>query len=509
MLTMTSTLERAARTFGARTAIADARATATWAEHVSRVRRAAAILQSQGLKAGDRFAVMALNSHLYSEILHAGYWAGLIPVPINHRLAAPEIRQIVDDAGCKLLAHCNAFANVLATPELASLQLQPLNLESDYERRLTQTEPVAAHDARADDLALLLFTGGTTGRSKGVCLSHANIVANAMQVALTMRAGPTDRFLHAAPMFHAADLLGNAFTLVGGSHSYLASFSGDGALAAMRDCKVTVAMLAPTMIVMILQQPDVASYDLGSLRLIFYGSSPIDAVWVRRAMATFPGVDLQHNYGLTETAPILTAVEPAEVRALFESGDEAILRAAGRPLAGVDLTIRDDDGNELTQGEVGEVVVRGPNVASGYYNRPEETAAAFRNGWFYTGDLGRLDENGLLFLVDRKKDMVITGSENVYTTEVEAAIYLHPHVQEAAVIGVPDEKYGEALFAVVVPVQGQSLSIDDIVEHCRGRIGAYKIPRRGDIVKELPKSAMGKILKNELRRIYAGKKTKF
>jgi long-chain acyl-CoA synthetase len=509
MLTMTSTLERAARIYGPRAAIVDARTTATWSEHVARVRRAATILTSHGLKSGDRFAVMGLNSHLYSEILHAGYWAGLIPVPINHRLAPPEIRQIVDDADCKLLAHCNAFAKVLATPELAGLKLQSLNIESDYEQNLARTEPMAAHEARTDDLALLLFTGGTTGRSKGVCLSHANIVSNAMQVALAMRAGPEDRFLHAAPMFHAADLLGNAFTLVGGSHAYLASFSGDGALAAMRDRKVTVAMLAPTMIIMILQQPNVAAYDLSSLRLIFYGSSPIDAVWVRRAMATFPGVDLQHNYGLTETSPILTAVEPAEVRALFESGNETILRSAGRAVAGVDLIIRDDDGKEVAQGEVGEVVVRGPNVASGYFNRPEETAYAFRGGWFHTGDMGRLDENGMLFLVDRKKDMVITGGENVYTTEVEAAIYLHPHVQEAAVIGVPDEKYGEALFAVIVPVQGKDLSVENIVEHCRGRIGAYKIPRRGDIVAELPKSAMGKILKNELRRIYAGRETKF
>jgi long-chain acyl-CoA synthetase len=509
MLTMTSTLDRAARMFGARPAIADAHASASWAEHMDRVRRAAAVLRSHGLKPGERFAVMGLNSHLYSEILHAGYWAGLIPVPINHRLAPPEIRQIVGDAGCKLLAHCNAFAKVLATPELSALKLQPLNLESDYERRLIHSEPVPAHDARPEALALLLFTGGTTGRSKGVCLSHANIVSNAMQVALAMRAGPQDRFLHAAPMFHAADLLANAFTLVGGSHAYLPSFSGDGALAAMRDRKVSVAMLAPTMIVMILQQPDVAAYDLSSLRLIFYGSSPIDAVWVRRAMAAFPNVDLQHNYGCTETSPILTAVEPAEVRERFSAGDETILRSAGRAVAGVDLTIRDDRGNELAQGEVGEVVVRGPNVASGYFNRPEETEAAFRDGWFHTGDMGRLDENGLLFIVDRKKDMVITGGENVYTSEVEAALYLHPHVQEAAVIGVPDEKYGEALFAVIVPVQGKDVSVDDIVEHCRGRIGAYKIPRRGDIVTELPKSAMGKILKNELRRIYAGRETKF
>jgi acyl-CoA synthetase (AMP-forming)/AMP-acid ligase II len=263
------------------------------------------------------------------------------------------------------------------------------------------------------------------------------------------------------------------------------------------------------MIIMILQQPDIASYDLSHFRLLFYGSSPIDAVWVRRALDAFPGADLQHNYGLTETSPILTAMELTACREALANGQDMLMRSAGRAVAGVDLTIRDDDGNELPTGAVGEVVVRGPNVTSGYFNRPEETAAAFKNGWFHTGDMGRLDENGLLFLVDRKKDMVITGGENVYTTEVEAAIYLHPNVQEAAVIGVPDEKYGEALFAVIVPKDGKTITVEELVEHCRGRIGAYKIPRRIDVVAELPKSPMGKILKTELRRIYAGRETKF
>ena len=509
MLTMTSTLARAEQIFGGRSAIADARATLTWAEHVGRVRRAASILLSHGLRPGDRFAVMGLNSHLYSEILHAGYWAGFVPVPINHRLAAPEIRQIVDDAGCKLLAHCNAFAKILATPELAGLRLQPLNLESDYERRLAATEPAPAHDAQPDDLALLLFTGGTTGRSKGVCLSHGNIVANAMQVALVMRAHMNDRFLHAAPMFHAADLLGNAFTLVGGSHAYLPTFSAESVLTTMQNQRVTVAMLAPTMIIMVLQHPRIERYDLKSFRLLFYGSSPIDAVWVRRALEAFPGADLQHNYGLTETSPILTAMDLDECRAALAHGDEQVWRSAGRPVAGVDLAIRDDDGRDLSIGQVGEVVARGPNVARGYFNRPEETAAAFRDGWLHTGDIGYLDADGRLFLVDRKKDMVITGGENVYTTEVEAVLYRHPDVHEATVIGVPDEKYGEALFAVIVPAPGKSLTVDAVVEHCRGRIGAYKIPRQMDFVTELPKSAMGKILKTELRRLYAGRTTKF
>ncbi len=509
MLTMKDALVRAERDFADRIAVAGPTGDFTWAEHIARVRRCAGFLLAQGLVPGDRFAILGLNSHRYNELLHAGYWAGLIPVPINHRLAPPEIRQIVDDADCKLLVHSDAHTRILDAPELAGVKARALNLQGRYEDLLVRSPVALPHDSRAEDLALLLFTGGTTGRSKGVCLSHGNIVANGEQVAAAMRATAEDRYLHVAPMFHAADLLATAFTLVGGSHAYLPSFSGEGVLKAIQDFGATVCMMAPAMIVMTLQVPNFAAYDLTRFRLLFYGSSPMDAVWVRRAMESFAGVDLQQGYGLTETSPILTTLDPSDHREAVEQGNDALLRAAGRAVAGVDLRIRDDDGKDVRVGTVGEVVVRGPNVATGYFNRPEETQRAFRDGWFYTGDVGRLDEDEILYLVDRKKDVVITGGENVYTTEVEAALYQHPHIQEVAVIGVPDKKYGEALLAVVVPVAGQDLSIQDVIEHCRGRIGSYKIPRRMEIVSELPKSAMGKILKAELRRLYAGRTTKF
>ena len=224
--------------------------------------------------------------------------------------------------------------------------------------------------------------------------------------------------------------------------------------------------------------------------------------WIRRTMEAFPTANIQQGYGLTETSPILTTLdEDIHVRAM-ETGEYEILKAAGRPLVGIDMRIVDPDGNKVPTGEDGEVVVRGPNVTAGYLNRPEENERAFRNGWFHTGDVGKMDENGFMFLLDRKKDIIITGGENVYSSEVEAALYQHDDVHECAVVGIPDEKYGEALFAAIVPRPGAELTEEAIIEHCRGRIGGYKIPRQMAFLDELPKSAMGKILKTEIRKTY-------
>jgi len=223
------------------------------------------------------------------------------------------------------------------------------------------------------------------------------------------------------------------------------------------------------------------------------------AEWIRRTMDAFPGVAMQQVYGLTETSPVLAILDEHD-HAKALAGREEILRAGGRPIACTDVRIVGEDGSELPPGESGEILVRGPQVASGYHNRPRETQEAFRDGWFRTGDVGRFDAEGYLFVLDRKKDMIITGGENVYTSEVEAAIYQHPGVHEVAVIGLPDERFGEALCAVIVPAPGRTLTQEEIIAHCRGRIGGYKIPRQVRFVEALPKSAMGKILKQELRR---------
>ena len=512
MLTMVSAMDRARRLYGARTAVVDDEGAFAWGEFVDRARRAATVLDGLGIGVGDRYAILSRNTFRNAELMHAGYWSGRIPVPVNTRLAGPEIRHILDDSGCGLLAVDEALTALAAAGELAPWRDRTLLVAAEardaagpqYEALLARARPAEPHEAGEGDTAILLYTGGTTGRSKGVPLSHRNVFSNGQQCAIALGARSDDVFLHAAPMFHSADLLGTAYTLQGAAHMFLPAFSPEAALRAMERHGVTVAFLAPTMIIMILQDPAFEKFDLSRLRLVFYGSSPMAVEWIRRAMEALPGAEIQQGYGLTETSPILTTLDPDQHRDALASGRTGRLKAAGRPVTGVDMRIVDAAGGEVATGEAGEVVVRGPNVTDRYLNRPEETEAAFRGGWFHTGDIGRMDEEGFMYLLDRKKDMVITGGENVYTSEVEAVLYQHPGVNEAAVVGVPDEKYGEALFAVIVPAPGAALDAEGMIAHCRDRIGGYKIPRRMAFVDEMPKSAMGKILKTELRRTYGG-----
>jgi long-chain acyl-CoA synthetase len=433
-----------------------------------------------------------------------------VPVPINVRLAAPEIRFILDDAQCKLLVVEDVFTHLLEKVEFAPWHDRTLYLSTayadvswpQYEALLTTTEPLPVYEAAQDDDAILLYTGGTTGRSKGVRLTHANTIMNGMQIALATRSFADDRFLHVSPMFHSADLMGTSYTLVGGAHAYLSDFSPKNLLQAIQDYRITVSMLAPTVIIMTLQDPNFDNYDRSSMRLVFYGSAPLDAEWIKRIMEKFPNAGLQQGYGLTETSPILTTFTPEQHRHAIESGNHDLLRSVGKPVVHVDLRVFDDADQELPVGEIGEIVVRGPNVTKGYLGLPEQNAETFRDGWFHTGDIGRLDAEHNLYLMDRKKDMIITGSENVYCSEVEAVLYKYPGISEVAVIGVPDAKWGEAVFAVIVAAPAQKLNDDEIIAHCRNHLAGYKIPRRMAFVDQLPKSAMGKVLKKELRRIY-------
>ena len=512
MLTMVSAIERARGLYGARTAILDDEGAFTWTRFADRTTRAAGVLAGLGVRPGDRFAILSRNTFRHAELIHAGYWMGAIAVPINFRLAAPEIRHILDDSSSGVLVVDETLADLAAAPELAPWRARALSVGAApagggrprYDTLLAEADPAAPHPSGEDDDAILLYTGGTTGRGKGVRLSHRNIYTNGQQCAIALDMRGDDVFIHAAPMFHSADLLGTGFTLLGAAHVYLPQFTPASMLEAMQRHRVTVAFAAPTMLIMMLQDPAFARFDPTALRRIFYGSSPMAVEWIRRAMECFPNAELQQGYGLTETSPILTTLDPDEHRQAIASGDTERLKAAGRPVTGVDMRIVDDRGRPVPAGAAGEVIVRGPNVTRGYLNRPAETREAFRGGWFHTGDIGRMDEEGFMYLLDRKKDVVITGGENVYTSEVEAALYQHPGVNEAAVVGVPDETYGEALFAVIVPAPGARLSEDEIIAHCRARIGGYKIPRRMAFVDQMPKSAMGKILKTELRRIHGG-----
>lgn len=513
MLTLTSALARTVRLYGDRTAILDARSSLSWSVFADRVARAGAILQSLGIGKGDRYGLICRNSFRQAELIHAGYWIGAIPVPVNYRLAPPETAYVLGNAACKLLIVEDVFSQAMSADQLLAwsdkvLLLADSKIDSpwpQYEMLLEDALPVEMHDSAEAEDALLLYTGGTTGRAKGVRLSHLNIMANALQLGFELRPRSDDVYLHVAPMFHSADLLATPYVMAGAAQVYLPRFSGPAVLEAIQRYGVTVSMMTPTMLIMAMREADIDRYDLSSLRQLVYGSSPMAVEWIRRMLDRFADVEIIQAYGLTETAPILTLLPAAEHRQAIASGDHALLRSAGRPVPGVDLRIIDEAGEELAAGAAGEIVVRGPNVTRGYLKRPEATEAAFRHGWFHTGDIARSDERGYLYLLDRKKDLVITGGEMVFSSEVEAVLYQNAKVHECAVIGVADETFGEALLAAVVPAPGRTLTAEELIAHCRGKIGGYKIPRRFVFLDALPKSAMDKILKTELRKTYGGK----
>ena len=516
MITMRALIERAERHFPTNPAIVPAAegqgSPLTWSEFAVRVRRAAGALRSLGVGAGDRFAIICRNDPRQAELIHAGYWMGAVAVPINYRLSPREIAEILDNAAPRVLVVEDHFTGLASDPALADRPEPQIRIGGhgavdsgpNYEMLRDEAPTDGGRISPEDDDALLLYTGGTTGRAKGVRLTHRNIAANGLQLVGPYGVAEDDVMLHVAPMFHSADLLGSAFSHTGAAHAYLPDFTADAFLAAVEKSRATFSMLAPTIIIRIIQEGRMGDFDLSSLRRLTYGSAPMDAVWVRRTMQAFPGVELVHSYGLTETSPILTTLGWEQHLAGLEEGDR--LRSVGRPLVGVELRIVDEDGNDVADGGAGEIVVRAPNVTAGYLDRPDETKAVFREGWFFTGDMGRLDAEGFLYLFDRKKDIIITGGENVWSTEVEAALYSHPDVIETAVIGVPDTTWGEALLAIVVPAPGSGLGAGNgaelLMAHCRERIGGYKVPRQYRFVADLPKSAMGKVLKTELRRRY-------
>ena len=515
MLTMPLLLQQTALLYGANAAIRDSEGHFDWTTYLERIARAAGMLRALGLAPGNRFAILSRNSVRYAELLYAAYWLGAVPVPLNFRLAPAELVLLLEDADCRLLAIEDGFTGLLAQPPLdawrsrafrlgpaapedAAATLPSYGALPGYDALRDAARAIEAHNPAEDDNAILLYTGGTTGRGKGVRITHRNIVSNAQQLARTMSVKSADSYLHVSPMFHSTDLKATAVSMLGGSHVYLPEFSPHGVLEAIERYRITIGSLVPTMIMRILQDAAFGWFNIQSLRLISYGTSPMSAACIRRTMEGFPGVDMQQVYGLTETSPVLSILDEVDHRRAL-AGRADLLHAAGRPLPGVELRILDDAGNAVAEGGSGEIVIRGPQLAAGYHNRPRETAEVFRDGWFHTGDVGRVDAEGYLFVLDRKKDMVVTGGENVYTSEVEAAIYAHPGVHEVAVIGLPDERFGEALCAVIVPAPGCSLTPEEIIEHCRAHIGGYKIPRRIEFVAALPKSAMGKVLKQNLR----------
>lgn len=478
-------------------------------EVADRVARLARGLIDLGVRAGDRVAMLALNSDRYHEYLFAVPWADAVLVPLNTRWSVAEIGYALNDSGTTVLFLDEAHAHLSSAlcelcPQLSTVVYcgdgsSPENAV-DYEDIVAGAP--AARDVRrgGDQLAGIFYTGGTTGDPKGVMLSHAAMATSwlgAIASGHVFAAGQRTRALHAAPMFHLAGLAAwGAATLLGGTHVIEPRFDPVAVFAAVESQRVTDLALVPTMIQAMVDHPDLSDYDLSSVRAALYGASPISQTLLERAAAALPQAAFTQAYGMTELAPIATLLGP-------EEHTMAHLRSsAGRPAPNCEVRIVDETGAEAPRGMVGEIVVRGGNVMLGYWNKPAETAAALRDGWLHTGDGGYLDADGYLFVVDRIKDMIVTGGENVYSVEVENAVARHPAVAGCAVIGIPDARWGERVHAVVVLRPGAHATEAQIRDHVKGSIAGYKAPGSVEFVDALPVSGAGKVLKRELRQRY-------
>lgn len=476
----------------------------TVAQVHDRVARLAAGLQSLGVATDDRVGIMALNTDRYHEVLLAVPWAGAAINPINTRWSPAEVAYSLIDCGTELLFVDDTFAPLVPDlMERAPVLTTVIHLGDGpapagftaYEELIATHEPAPDAERRGADLFGVFYTGGTTGHPKGVMLSHNNLMTSAMGSLVTTdvfsRGG---RILHTAPMFHLADLAAWTIGLMTGSaHVMVPTFTPAGVVDIIARHRVTDGVLVPTMIQMLLDSPEAETADLSSMQGVLYGASAISETLLARARAKMPQVRFTQGYGMTELSPIATMLTATD------HDNPALSRAAGRPAVHSQVRIVDVDDNDLPRGEVGEIIVRGDHVMLGYWNKPDETAQALRGGWMHTGDAGRMDDDGYVYVVDRIKDMVITGGENVYSVEVENALAKHPAVAQVAVIGVPDDRWGERVHAVVVTHPGNAVAEEELREFAREHIAGYKLPRSIAFVEAMPISGAGKILKRELR----------
>lgn len=478
----------------------------TWQESQNRVARFAAGLNSLGLDDGERVALLGLNSDRYLESFFSIAWAGLTMVPLNIRWAIPENIYALDDSGARVLLFDDAF---LPQVEAFRSKVSSLNIyiyfgdgeapewALSYEK-LIETNAPAIESARCDnDTVGIFYTGGTTGFPKGVEHSHSALWSSALGSTDGVALDRNSIYLHAAPMFHIADFVGSFISLIGGAtHAFIPMFDTDATLKAIADFRVTNVMLVPAMIKMLLQHPDIDTADMSSVKTISYGASPMPSELLKVILNKWPQIGLTQAYGQTELAPMVSVLSEDDHRA----GGER-LKSAGRANLISEVRIVDEQDNDCPLGTAGEIIVRGPHTMKGYWNKPKETAHALRDGWVYTGDAGYFDEDGYIFIVDRVKDMVVTGGENVFTGEVENSLIAHPAVKDVAVIGIPDDEWGEAVHAIVILHEGADVRAQELIEHCHTLIAGYKCPKAITYRQEpLPLTGAGKVLKTELRR---------
>jgi acyl-CoA synthetase (AMP-forming)/AMP-acid ligase II len=503
-------LTKASRLHGNRLAIQYGEQRLTYAELDRRVGRLAQALRTLGIQPGDRVAIVQHNGPALFETIFACFRIGATTVPINVRLHPDEVAFISQDCGVKVLVATGEYAESALrareqTPGLQLVGVEGIPGALDYEALLSAADPLTT-DVEVDptDTAWLFYTSGTTGKPKGAMQTHRNLFAMTMNYYADVNPlVPEDVVLHAAPLTHGSGLYALPAFAKGATNIILHTHSFDPAAVfdlIQRLRVTTIAFLAPTQIKMLLNGPH-QSYDLSSLRCIAYGGGPMYVEDMKLAVEVF-GPALVQIYGQGEAPMTISYLRREEHLTNNDPVAERRLTSAGIPRTDVEVRIVDDEDRDAATGTIGEIVVRGDVVMAGYWNRPEVTAETLRGGWLHTGDLGMMDENGYIFLLDRKKDLVISGGNNIYPREIEEALLKHPAVYEVAVIGVPDPLWGESVKAIVALRSASTATAEELIAFCQEHLASYKKPRTVEFIPQLPKNAYGKILKRELREQY-------
>jgi long-chain acyl-CoA synthetase len=479
----------------------------TYAQLADRVARLAGALQQLGMQTGDRVGLLGLNSDRFLEYYLATWWGGGVVNPVNIRWSVAEIVYSLDDCDTRILMIDDAFLP-MAEAIASAARVRPLLIHVgegpvpggmlSYQQLILDASPVDDAFRGGNDLASIMYTGGTTGLPKGVMQSHMNLWTAAIARIADVPVPADSLTLHIAPMFHMAAMSRVILiSLLGLPNIFVPGFDALDVMRTIEREQITDILMVPTMLQALIMHPEFARHDLGCLRTLTYGASPIAVPLLELALKVLPNVGFYQGYGMTEAAPPISANGPENHS--VEGITNGRLRSAGRPGLGVTVRIVDEQDNEVPRGTVGEVLVRGPSIMLGYWNKPEETAQALRGGWMHTGDGAYMDDDGYIYIVDRFKDMIVSGGENVYSGEVESAISSHPAVAACAVIGIPCMQWGEAVHAVIVLKSDREAAGTEIIEHCRRLIAGYKTPKTVEFRAALPLSGAGKVLKRDLR----------
>jgi len=492
----------------------------TYQAFYDRVNHLSHCLKDLGVGKDDKVAILHPNCHYFLEAYYGITQIGAISVPMNYRLSPREIAFILQDSESKILIADSMFKNQIdpVRKEIQGIEkilwtggakekITDDSTDLNYEEVLQKADlsPLPEPPINGEDIAQIYYTSGTTGRPKGVMLSHKNVTTHALSTIAEIHLTDCDVWIHVAPLFHLADAWATwAVTWVGGTHVLVREFDAKVVLETIQREKVTLTNLIPTMLNLMVNHPDVGKFDYSSLRVLLSGGAPIAPEVVRKIVETFK-CDYIQTYGMTETSPYLTlSILKEHLKKLSYEDQLRFKSKTGREFIGVELKVINDRGEEVKKDEkeVGEIIVKGDIVTKGYWKLPEETEKSIKDGWLYTGDMAVMDEEGYVTIVDRKKDMILTGGENVYSTEVENILYMHPAILECAVIGVPDQKWGEAVKGIIVLKPNQTTTEGEIIQFCKDRIAHYKAPKSIDFIDALPRTGSGKIHKKGIRDKY-------